>query len=214
MRPAPLTGRHSIEAFSVSADETYLDAILANPDDDKPRLTYADWLKERGDPRGDFIHLQCRLAKMGKKDPLRPDLRARERELLERYGKRWVGRLRPWLKRCLFRRGFPEKVTMLPSVYLEHAGELARVAPIRRVVLDLTGFEIAPDLFQLCPWSTAQAHQVVPVGKRAGKLVLAMAHSTGAKLLPNVEVESVNSTADQITDVLHRHAHKNDRTSA
>jgi uncharacterized protein (TIGR02996 family) len=27
-------------------------AIREDPDDDGPRLAYADWLEERGDPRG------------------------------------------------------------------------------------------------------------------------------------------------------------------
>jgi uncharacterized protein (TIGR02996 family) len=33
------------------ADEAFLDAIRANPEDDAPWLIYADWLEERGDPR-------------------------------------------------------------------------------------------------------------------------------------------------------------------
>ena len=41
----------------------FLQAILADPDDDTPRLIYADWLEEQGDPRGEFIRVQCELAK-------------------------------------------------------------------------------------------------------------------------------------------------------
>jgi uncharacterized protein (TIGR02996 family) len=44
----------------VTAD--LLEAIAAAPDDDAPRLVYADWLIERGDPLGELIALQCRLA--------------------------------------------------------------------------------------------------------------------------------------------------------
>ncbi len=40
----------------------FIQAILAEPDDDVPRLIYADWLQERGEPRGDFIRLQCAMA--------------------------------------------------------------------------------------------------------------------------------------------------------
>ena len=37
-------------------------AITAHPDDDTPRLVYADWLQENGEPdRAEFIRLQCRL---------------------------------------------------------------------------------------------------------------------------------------------------------
>jgi uncharacterized protein (TIGR02996 family) len=39
-------------------------AILANPDEDTPRLMYADWLDEHGDaPRAEFIRVQCALAR-------------------------------------------------------------------------------------------------------------------------------------------------------
>jgi uncharacterized protein (TIGR02996 family) len=38
-------------------------AVLANPGDDAPRLVYADWLDERGDPRGVYLRLDRELAK-------------------------------------------------------------------------------------------------------------------------------------------------------
>jgi uncharacterized protein (TIGR02996 family) len=37
-----------------------VEAIWAQPEDDGPRLAYAAWLQERGDPRGDFIEAQVR----------------------------------------------------------------------------------------------------------------------------------------------------------
>ncbi len=40
----------------------FLAAIMANPDSDLERLIYADYLDERGDPRGEFIRVQCELA--------------------------------------------------------------------------------------------------------------------------------------------------------
>jgi uncharacterized protein (TIGR02996 family) len=43
-------------------DESFLPAILQNRDDDTPRLIYADWLEKQGDPRGEFIRLQCASA--------------------------------------------------------------------------------------------------------------------------------------------------------
>ena len=35
-------------------------AVLAAPDDDAPRMVYADWLMSNGDPRGDYIALALR----------------------------------------------------------------------------------------------------------------------------------------------------------
>lgn len=39
-----------------------LQAVLDDPGDDAPRLVLADWLEERGDPRGEFIRVQVALA--------------------------------------------------------------------------------------------------------------------------------------------------------
>lgn len=47
----------------ISTDELgFLGKILESPDDDAPRLVFADWLDERGDPRGEFIQVQVELA--------------------------------------------------------------------------------------------------------------------------------------------------------
>jgi uncharacterized protein (TIGR02996 family) len=35
-------------------------ALFADPEDDRPRLVYADWLLERGDPRGEMMALAVR----------------------------------------------------------------------------------------------------------------------------------------------------------
>jgi uncharacterized protein (TIGR02996 family) len=46
-------------------DDAFLRQILAHPFDDGPRLVYADRLDERGDPRGEFIRVQCEIAREG-----------------------------------------------------------------------------------------------------------------------------------------------------
>jgi len=66
-----------------------LDKILAAPDDDAPRLVWADWLTERGDPRGELIHVQCALAAGRSDGETRAALLARERALLTEHG-RWL----------------------------------------------------------------------------------------------------------------------------
>jgi uncharacterized protein (TIGR02996 family) len=47
-------------------DTTFVNAIVAHPDDRTPRLIYADWLDERGDPRAEFVRLQVRLGEIGR----------------------------------------------------------------------------------------------------------------------------------------------------
>ena len=38
----------------MTPDEAFMQAIIESPDDDSLRLIYADYLDERGDPRGEF----------------------------------------------------------------------------------------------------------------------------------------------------------------
>ena len=56
-------------------------AIHAAPHDAAPRLVYADWLDERGDPRGEFIRVQVAVARMSPGDPGRDTLVSREAAL-------------------------------------------------------------------------------------------------------------------------------------
>jgi len=39
----------------MTPDQTFLQDIIAHPDDPAPRLIFADWLEERGDPRSAFL---------------------------------------------------------------------------------------------------------------------------------------------------------------
>lgn len=48
-----------------------LAAVLASPHDDLPKLVYADWLEERGDPRGPFLRHWV-LAKQARKPRPKP----------------------------------------------------------------------------------------------------------------------------------------------
>ncbi len=63
-----------------------LAAIAETPDAEEPRLVYADLLAERGDPRGELMHLQLKLAK--REDAA---LRRRERALIEEHHDRLLG---------------------------------------------------------------------------------------------------------------------------
>jgi len=86
----------------------FYSVIRDRPDDDAPRLRFADWLQEHGDEeRAEFIRVQCELARLEsirivnkegevcgwkrKKDRDRHyALRRRERELLGEHGKEWA----------------------------------------------------------------------------------------------------------------------------
>jgi uncharacterized protein (TIGR02996 family) len=75
-------------------EPAFLDDIKAAGDDDGPRLIYADYLQERGDPisqaRAEFIRVQCALESLPDDAPERPSLRLREEELLTVHWDSWI----------------------------------------------------------------------------------------------------------------------------
>src|SRR5437016_4037405 len=114
----------------MSGDESFLQAIVEDPDDDGLRLVFADWLEERGDPRGEFIRLQCELARLPKSDQRRAPLEARAAELLEQHEEAWLGPLRSWLLDWEFGRGFVERASIRGAILQEHGDELFRLTPL------------------------------------------------------------------------------------
>lgn len=75
--------------------EAFLQVIIDNPDEDAPRLIYADWLEEHGEsPRAEFIRIQCELARLPEDDEeRRPILQEREWTLLSAHAKEWLAEL-------------------------------------------------------------------------------------------------------------------------
>jgi uncharacterized protein (TIGR02996 family) len=90
----------------------FLADIKDAPEDDTPRLIFADWLEEQGDPRGELMRVQCQLAGMTQDDPRFVELRRREGSLREENMGDWIGRLPPGCKPT-FRRGLLH--LLLPS---------------------------------------------------------------------------------------------------
>ncbi len=93
-----------------------LAAIASNPDDDLPRLVYADWLDEHGDgERAEFIRLQCHTARVGPLAPTWAPAKLREYDLFKANETAWrtptasdEGRM--FMDR--WRRGFPAEVML------------------------------------------------------------------------------------------------------
>ncbi len=87
----------------VASYDALLEDVLAVPEDDRPRAVLADFLQERGDPRGEFIVLQ-----------LRGGDAAREAELLAMHKREWIGAIADAidLDDAKFARGFVESVSV------------------------------------------------------------------------------------------------------
>ncbi len=121
-------------------EDAFLLEILESPADDLPRRVYADYLMDRPDPvanaRGEFIHLQCDLARLAQGEPRPAQIVQRERELLATHGREWGT---PFFRlgcRCWeYRRGFVEGVGLPASALVSQAAALFRAAPIDEVKL-------------------------------------------------------------------------------
>src|SRR5947208_3209778 len=88
-------------------EEALRRAVVASPDDDLPRLVYADWLEDAGDPdRAEFIRAQVQLARAPPWEPFAVQARYRRPELLS--GAPWRDHLPRgvWHDTHPFRRGF------------------------------------------------------------------------------------------------------------
>ena len=70
-------------------------AIHADPDAVLPWAVYADYLAERGDPRGEFMHVQLVLEDARLTTEERGRLAAREAALLAEHGAGWLGAIAP-----------------------------------------------------------------------------------------------------------------------
>ena len=52
--------------MATTHEEAFLEDIVAHPDDDAPRLVFADWLDDHGDAdRAEFIRLQVSGVRAG-----------------------------------------------------------------------------------------------------------------------------------------------------
>ena len=117
-------------------DDALLQAVLDTPEDDTPRLVYADWLEERGDAaRAEFIRVQVALARLGEDDPQREALEQRERALRSAHEAGWLGPLPAMVSEARFGRGFVERVTLGVRQFLTHAASLFERVPLREVKL-------------------------------------------------------------------------------
>lgn len=117
-------------------EQPFLDAIFARYPDDGPRLVYADFLDDAGDPeRAELVRVQLALARTPDDHPRRAELVNREAELRDAHSARWTEPLAGLVTAVEFRRGVPDSVTVTAGTFLERGDELFRKARVRRLRL-------------------------------------------------------------------------------
>ncbi len=144
--------------------DAFLDTICARPDDDLPRLIYADYLEDQGDPaffaQAEFIRLQIRRANLSWNDPIRDGCLRREQVLWNCYGNAWtstpqwaVARRRLRSRKGVwdnihweFDRGFVSRLSLTVEDFLQTKDHLFQALPVRDAI-----FRPSPTARELIP---------------------------------------------------------------
>jgi uncharacterized protein (TIGR02996 family) len=128
--PATLEQFEAQRQTAPNAGEAFLQAVYDDPSSDAPRKVYADWLMQRGDPRGEFIALQC--------GPSGAASLARQNELFVQHGTGWLGALEPVVVKSAlydFDRGFLSiaRVRLMTAAQIKEIPGARDWALIRRI---------------------------------------------------------------------------------
>ena len=137
-----------------SDEDGLLAAVRDNPDDDTPRLVYADWLQEHGgDDRAEFIRLQCAAARLPDGDKERRKKEKAAAVLLKAHKAEWFGPVwekfsayRPPEGHCRIDRGFVTGLKGSIHDFLNYAREIRQYAPCLREVEAIHAHEFAGEL--------------------------------------------------------------------
>lgn len=134
-------------------EQAFLQAIRHQPDDNTPRLLYADWLDEQGrGDRAEFVRIQCALARLPETlEHLdrRLALQERARQLLAAHEHEWVT---PTQLDLTWRRGFLDEVTITTDDDPAELDALAAQHPLSSLVcVGSLGRFFGPDRPEL-PW--------------------------------------------------------------
>lgn len=180
-------------------------AIAAHPDEDTPRLMFADLLDETGDyDRAEFIRAQiARHQNSDGKGELPSEelarLAARERVLLAQNRERWLQPLHELNAHGRvygdFSRGFVNEVVIDASVFAKRGNELWAVSPVSQ--LHLNRIELAAEQLAACPHLARVRTLTIsgPVAPGALRTVLESPHLAG---LQRLTLESVPLEDDDI----------------
>lgn len=174
----------------MAPDNPFLQALLAEPDDDTLRLAMADWLDENDQPgRAEFVRVQVELARGVSDRERRRELELRQRDLLVAHDREWTQPLADVLKLkpgqwggWVFRRGFVEYFRLSPFTLVKSGAQLAKLTPVRELNLDGDVYWLA-ELFKH-PWLKSVTHLYgIDLRPDVTEWLLACQHLTGLRVL-------------------------------
>jgi uncharacterized protein (TIGR02996 family) len=116
-------------------EQAFLEAIRRRPGSFPHRLVYADWLTDRGDPRGEFIRFQVEAGRLPDGSPRRLELEARADDLLLAHEDDWLGPLLGAVANWEWRGGLLDWVTVPADAFLAEAPRWLPALPLLGVQL-------------------------------------------------------------------------------
>ena len=137
-------GSGSSGVAAMTEQEALMAAVCADPDSDLPRLVYADWYDDHGEPeRAEYIRLGCRLHALrweaggggGGVDALAA-VGVRAEQLWAHHWPEWRDQLPPadgvsWLSGGRWPRGFADRVVAdSVGAFVTHADAVMAAAPV------------------------------------------------------------------------------------
>jgi uncharacterized protein (TIGR02996 family) len=113
-----------------------LAAVASEPDDDTPRLVYADWLDESGDAeQAEFIRDSIELSRLESYSTQRQVLKSKIEAAERANGRSWLEAI-GITAFPEYHRGFPEDIYYLGSqVFLSEVDLVFRLLPVRALVI-------------------------------------------------------------------------------
>src|SRR5947209_8948582 len=96
---------------AMNPQNAFLHAAFEDPEDLGVRLIFADFLQDRGDPRGEFLRCHVERAQWVPDVHRRDALHLREAALVAEHSADWLGELEPYCRDWRFERG-TVRVTM------------------------------------------------------------------------------------------------------
>ncbi len=151
----------------------FLKTIAADPADDLPRLVYADFLEETGEPvhvaRADFIRTQIALESFHPRTRQYREAKALEERLEDMFMDDWLLDLPEYLhkqERVTWRRGFPDGIRLGPGFPHEWAAwcspEWFDLHPVRNVQIERVWGPGACGLFSRIQWTRISGMRLGP----------------------------------------------------
>jgi uncharacterized protein (TIGR02996 family) len=194
LRPRP-------EKQVVTTEMALLAAVVANLDDNLPRLAYADWLEEQGGKdacrRAELIRVQIERASLPEDDSRQTALQQRERRLLAGVWPAWPWCSLPaWARPdAEYRRGFVAVVHCAARELEEDWEELLNGTPLEGVRFNLGGMWNA-----LLAWPWLEHLTLLDLRDSwiGNEGIQALAACPGAKNLRELGVANTNVNADGV----------------